>query len=114
MKNLFFTLIFIFVASTVLAAGDPVAGKAKYDTLCVTCHGASGAGDGVAAASLNPKPRNFSDKAAMSTRTDDQLSAVIKNGGASAGLSASMPPWGAMLNDADIANVVAYIRTLAK
>lgn len=104
----------LVIISSAAHAGDPAAGKAKYDTLCVTCHGATGAGDGVAAAALNPKPRNFADKALMSTKTDAQLTGVIKNGGASAGLSTSMPAWGAMLNDADIANVIAYIRTLAK
>lgn len=34
-------------------------GKEQFKTQCVTCHGAEGKGDGVAAAGLNPKPRNF-------------------------------------------------------
>ncbi|NDF14779.1 hypothetical protein EB061_05600, partial [bacterium] len=34
-------------------------GKELFAAQCVTCHGAGGAGDGVAAAGLNPKPRNF-------------------------------------------------------
>jgi cytochrome c oxidase subunit 4 len=34
-------------------------GKELFAAQCVTCHGAVGAGDGVAAAGLNPKPRNF-------------------------------------------------------
>jgi mono/diheme cytochrome c family protein len=34
-------------------------GKEQYNTLCATCHGESGKGDGVAGAALNPKPRNF-------------------------------------------------------
>ncbi|HRG48592.1 MAG: cytochrome c [Leptospiraceae bacterium] len=34
-------------------------GKEAFDINCSSCHGATGAGDGVAAASLNPKPRNY-------------------------------------------------------
>lgn len=38
-------------------------GKPLFAQQCATCHGASGLGDGPAAASLNPKPRNFADEA---------------------------------------------------
>ncbi|MBP7282460.1 MAG: cytochrome c [Leptospiraceae bacterium] len=34
-------------------------GKEAFDINCASCHGAMGAGDGIAAASLNPKPRNY-------------------------------------------------------
>jgi len=34
-------------------------GKELYALNCASCHGAGGAGDGAAAAALNPKPRNF-------------------------------------------------------
>ncbi len=34
-------------------------GKVLFSQNCITCHGAGGHGDGVAAAALNPKPRNF-------------------------------------------------------
>lgn len=34
-------------------------GKTLFSTTCISCHGAEGKGDGVAGASLNPKPRNF-------------------------------------------------------
>ncbi len=34
-------------------------GAAVYAQNCVSCHGASGHGDGAAAAALTPKPRNF-------------------------------------------------------
>ncbi len=37
-------------------------GKKLFTTICVTCHGADGKGDGPSAATLNPKPRNFTSK----------------------------------------------------
>ncbi|MBE2280258.1 MAG: cytochrome c [Ignavibacteriaceae bacterium] len=36
-------------------------GKATYATVCASCHGDEGRGNGVAGAALNPKPRNFHD-----------------------------------------------------
>lgn len=35
-------------------------GKQSFQTVCSSCHGAEGKGDGVAGTALNPKPRNFS------------------------------------------------------
>ncbi len=35
-------------------------GKVLFAINCASCHGTAGAGDGAAAAALNPKPRNFS------------------------------------------------------
>jgi mono/diheme cytochrome c family protein len=34
-------------------------GKKLYETKCLTCHGKEGEGDGVAAANLNPRPKDF-------------------------------------------------------
>lgn len=117
-QNLFFIVMVIMGFSPSLLAqapkGNIVAGKAKYDMFCATCHGATGKGDGAAAAALNPKPRNFQDSAYMSKKSDTDLKKIIKEGGPSVGLSPMMPPWGSSLGDADINNVIAYIRTLAK
>src|SRR3989454_10425394 len=42
-----------------LAAQDTTKGKAVYVKWCAGCHGDGGAGDGPAAASMLPRPRNF-------------------------------------------------------
>lgn len=99
------------VASIARAAGDAAQGKATYATMCSSCHGPEGKGDGVAAAALNPKPRNLTDASYMSTRSDATLFKVIKEGGASVGKSPSMPPWGGALSDQDINNIIAFIRS---
>ncbi|RMF11892.1 MAG: cytochrome c [Candidatus Dadabacteria bacterium] len=110
--------LILFGASLALAlpgaalAGDAAAGKAKYDMFCSSCHGASGKGDGPAGAALNPKPRNFTDAAWQDKVDDAHIAKVIKEGGAAAGLSPLMPPWGASLSDDDVNNIVAYIRSL--
>ena len=40
-------------------AGDVAKGKAKYQEVCAACHGATGKGDGPAAAGLPVKTRNL-------------------------------------------------------
>lgn len=94
--------------------GDAKAGKAKYDQLCAGCHGTTGKGDGPAAASLKPKPRDHTDCKVMAKDTDAALFKVIKEGGQGSGRSPLMPPWKASLKDPDIQNTVAYIRSFCK
>ncbi|RMF91397.1 MAG: hypothetical protein D6736_05295, partial [Nitrospinota bacterium] len=93
--------------------GDPKQGESLYRGYCVPCHGPEGRGDGPAAAGLNPKPRNLTDRDYMSQKTDEDLFAVIKGGGASVGLSAAMPAWGGVLQDTQIRDVIAFVRTLS-
>jgi len=90
--------------------GDAAKGKETFQTTCAACHGPEGKGDGVAAAALDPKPRNLSDAAFMSTQSDDRIYKVISEGGASVGLSPMMAAWGGTLSEQDIWNVIAYIR----
>jgi mono/diheme cytochrome c family protein len=65
--------------------------RSVFQTLCATCHGPKGLGDGQAAAALDPKPRNYTDKAWQASVTDDDLRNIIKFGGAAVGKSAVMP-----------------------
>ena len=107
-KIITFLILTLFIAAPLkVFSADPTAGQAKYQMFCVTCHGASGMGDGPGAVALNPKPRNL-----KITKTDAEMKNVIKNGGAAAGLAVTMPAWGAMIPDADIDNIIAYIRSL--
>ena len=93
---------------------DLVEGKKVFETYCVACHGATGMGDGAAAAALNPKPRNFTDSTYMKTRTPEQLRKVISEGGPASGLSVLMAAWKGTLKEPQIDAVLGYVLTFSK
>jgi hypothetical protein len=84
----------------------------KYATFCSSCHGVTGGGDGPAGLALEPKARNLTDKAWQASVSDERIYAVLKNGGPSVGLAATMAPWGGVLSEEEIKAMVAFIRGL--
>jgi cytochrome c553 len=105
-------------------AGDVEAGNAKFQALCTSCHGPEGKGDGptgkALAAAGQPAPRDFSvgdfklDTDGDGTPgTDADIKNVITKGAMAYGGSAMMAPV-AGLSDADLDNLVAFIRSLKK
>jgi mono/diheme cytochrome c family protein len=116
-------MTFVAVAAAVLApaaalAADAAAGKTLFTTNCASCHGDSGKGDGPVGAALQPPPRDFT-KAEFKFDTDGDgkpgtdadLKGVITQGAGAFGGSPLMAPW-PTLSDADVANVIAHIRSL--
>lgn len=89
-------------------------GKMVFAYYCQTCHGEAGAGDGFNAFNLDPKPRDLSDPAFQKKKTDQDLEDAVRRGGSGVGLTALMPPWGRTLSDRQVAEVVRYVRTLAR
>lgn len=88
--------------------------EAKFTTICANCHGADGMANTPTGAALTPKPRSFTDKAWQKSVTDEHIALVIKNGGASVGLSPLMAPFGAMLSEDEVKGLVAKIRGFAQ
>ena len=94
--------------------GDAASGQVQYVTLCASCHGASGDGSGPAGQALDPRPARHDDGTYMNALSNDELFQVISEGGAAAGKSPLMAPWGAALGgDEGVWDVVAFVRTLA-
>lgn len=87
-----FAASFAFGTAAFANDADTKEAERHFTTLCVTCHGASGKGDGPAGKALKPAPANFTDPAFQKGRTDEQLAKVILEGGAAVGKSPVMPP----------------------
>lgn len=86
--------------------------KGTFETVCATCHGATGKGDGPAGAALDPKPADFSAAEFWNDeRTDDYLKKVIAEGGTAVGKSPLMAPYGGQYDEAQIDALVAHIKT---
>jgi len=92
--------------------GSPV--DEKFQTLCASCHGKGGDANTPMAQALKPPPRNFTDGAWQAKVDDAHIAKVIKDGGASVGLSPTMAPWGAMFKDDELQAMVKKIRSFKK
>ena len=88
------------------------AGKDNFIGNCSPCHGDTGKGDGPLADTLGEgiKARNLSDAQLLSARTDEFLFKVVKSGGVAVGFSESMPSWKETFTDAEIKQIVQYVR----
>lgn len=94
--------------------GDVSRGKSAYGA-CVACHGTVGAGDGLAAKAMKPKPRNFTDKAWQKSVTDKHIEKVILEGGMAVGKSPLMPANPGFANSPQrLKDIVAYLRSLGE
>ncbi len=98
------------------AAGNAENGATLSQHHCAKCHGKTGNGNGPALDLLNitPKPKDWTDKSQMSGLSDQDITNIITNGGASVGKSKKMPAYKGKLSDSDIADLTAYVRSLAK
>lgn len=129
----FMALLFFFVAPDVMrhegqqwvniaakkASEDAAAGvdpdappfdaQQTFTTVCASCHGQTGGGDGPSAVSLNPKPAAFSSADFWTGKKSEDIHKVIKEGGAAVGKSPLMAPYGGVYNDDQIGELVKLI-----
>ncbi len=82
------------------------AGKPIYQQYCLTCHGATGHGDGPTAASLSVRPLDLTIH--VYQHDEAYLTLVIAKG------MAGMPSFGGQLDVEQIGDVLAYTRLLAR
>jgi mono/diheme cytochrome c family protein len=83
------------------------AGRRSYSQYCANCHGSTGRGDGSGGATGAP-PADLTDAVWDYGSTDGEIFGVIHDG-----TSNEMGSYAERLKDADIWNIVNYIRTLA-
>ncbi|HEX7634545.1 MAG TPA: c-type cytochrome [Noviherbaspirillum sp.] len=112
-------------AATGAAAHEEIAGKPPapvdttqraamiYRVICSQCHGVNGDGRGANARFLAVEPRNHRSGEEMRKLSDEHLYRVIRYGGASVNKSSLMPAWGSVLDDAEVKEMVAYLRELS-
>jgi len=89
-------------------------GKGLYQFHCAVCHGEKGAGDGLAAEFVYPKPRDFTTglfkykNSPFKTMppTDEDLFHTIKDGLH----GTAMPAWGSVLSDDQIRGLIKVVK----
>ncbi len=101
--------------STPLQAADLEAGRKTFEEVCAACHGPAGRPDpnDPVVKALDPQPADLSDPLFNSREPADDWQIVVTHGGPALGLSAVMPAQSGALKADEIANVVAYAKTLA-
>ena len=99
-------LLIPMIYPSVFAAGNADAGKEVYTKRCVTCHAADGNGNDKLAKVLNVTIPPLSSKDVQALSDDDLKKGIVEGKG-------KMKPV-KELSNADVTNVIAFIRGLAK
>jgi mono/diheme cytochrome c family protein len=95
----------MLVPAVVAQKGDAAAGKPVYTSKCATCHGAAGEGKPAIAKAMKVELRHLGDRE-VQAKSDAEWKKIIAEG------SGKMKP--VKLTDAEVANVLAFARTLKK
>ena len=113
-----FFSVFFLAEYQAVAQGNVEAGAKQYKEVqnCKECHGDGGKGDGFILPLLKVKVEmhSWTDKAFMSALPDEYLAEIITKGGEALGKSAVMLEYSDKLNEQQVKDLVAFIRSLAR
>jgi mono/diheme cytochrome c family protein len=107
------TILLAFPYSGSVRAQSQGEGKKLYATYCSSCHGEDGKGDGPASKAFPVNPGDHTNGTILNKESDKFLFEIISKGGGAVGKSAFMPAWGNTLNEKQINELIAYIRSIA-
>ena len=93
-------LFFLLVGNDAATAADPLRGGKSYQSHCINCHGANGAGE-------IPGIPDFSRGESL-LQPDNALLETIKSG------KGMMPAYRGIFSDDEIRDVIAYLRILRR
>lgn len=94
-------------ASSYAWAAEAKAGKATYDKLCASCHGADGKGNPAMIKAMGEKGLNIATKDVQAKKDDELLKIIVEGQG-------KMPASGKNLSKDEQKEVLTYMRSLAK
>jgi mono/diheme cytochrome c family protein len=92
--------------------GDAARGKKLHAEHCAGCHGYDGKAE-VVVMHMDTMPKDQTDATYMKTLPDAYLYLAICAGGTNVGKNLIMAPWGGILTDPDIRDLVAWVRTFS-
>jgi mono/diheme cytochrome c family protein len=84
------------------------AGQKLYEKNCVSCHGATGKGDGKMGAELTPKPSDLTDAEWKHGSSDGEIFKVINEGVKNTG----MRSYKSKMTEHEMWDVVNYVRSI--
>jgi mono/diheme cytochrome c family protein len=99
------------IVSASAAAGDPKRGEPIYQRYCSGCHGTDGRGGGK---NFMPHVGPLNKKGHTELLDDGYVASIITQGGPAFGKSGYMPSFKGTLSPDDIADVIAYVRSLSR
>jgi mono/diheme cytochrome c family protein len=114
-RIILWTAVLVFL----LGCENPGSGRTRfsreqlYRLHCSGCHG-DGTGNGHIAGTLPIRPRNLRHSEWQKSVTDEHIYQVIREGGKSVKLNEAMPAFKEKLSDAEIKQLVGYLRFLGR